>query len=60
LAHGLYWLPYLMGERTPHLDSIARGAWIGLTAKHSRADMIRAILEGVSYSMRTASTSSRV
>jgi xylulokinase len=52
LSHGLYWLPYLMGERTPHLDSIARGAWIGLTAKHNRADMIRAILEGVSYSMR--------
>lgn len=52
LSHGLYWLPYLMGERTPHLDSIARGAWLGLTAKHNRADMIRAILEGVSYSMR--------
>lgn len=52
LSHGLYWLPYLMGERTPHLDSIARGAWIGLTAKHNRADMLRSILEGVSYSMR--------
>jgi xylulokinase len=52
LSHGLFWLPYLMGERTPHLDSIARGAWVGLTAKHNRADMIRAILEGVSYSMR--------
>ena len=52
LSHGLYWLPYLMGERTPHLDSIARGAWLGLTAKHNRADLIRAILEGVSYSMR--------
>lgn len=52
LSHGLLWLPYLMGERTPHLDSIARGAWIGLTAKHSRADMLRAMLEGVSYSMK--------
>jgi xylulokinase len=52
LSNGLFWLPYLMGERTPHLDSIARGAWVGLTAKHNRADMIRAILEGVSYSMR--------
>ncbi len=52
LSHGLYWLPYLMGERTPHLDSIARGAWIGLTAKHNRADMLRAMLEGVSYSMK--------
>lgn len=51
-AHGLFWLPYLMGERTPHLDALARGAWIGLTAKHQRADMIRAILEGVSFSLR--------
>ena len=52
LAQGLYWLPYLMGERTPHLDANARGGWIGLTAKHTRADMIRAILEGVSYSLK--------
>jgi xylulokinase len=51
-AHGLMWLPYLMGERTPHLDPLARGGWIGLTAKHSRADMIRALIEGVSYSQR--------
>lgn len=51
-AHGLYWLPYLMGERTPHLDAAARGAWIGLTAKHQRSDLIRAILEGVCYSQR--------
>jgi xylulokinase len=49
-AQGLYWLPYLMGERTPHLDAQARGGWIGLTAKHTRADMIRAVLEGVAYS----------
>ncbi len=52
LSHGLYWLPYLMGERTPHLDAIARGGWIGLTAKHGRAEMIRAIVEGVSYSLK--------
>jgi xylulokinase len=51
-AHGLYWLPYLMGERTPHLDALARGGWIGLTASHTRADLIRAVLEGVSYSQR--------
>ncbi|MBV6432592.1 MAG: Xylulose kinase [Bryobacteraceae bacterium] len=50
-AHGLIWLPYLMGERTPHLDPTARAAWAGLTAKHSRADMVRAILEGVSFSL---------
>jgi xylulokinase len=51
-AHGLFWLPYLMGERTPHLDANARGAWIGLTAKHQTSDLIRAILEGVCYSQR--------
>lgn len=51
-AQGLYWLPYLMGERTPHLDATARGGWIGLTAKHTRADMIRALIEGVSYSQK--------
>ena len=51
-AQGLYWLPYLMGERTPHLDASVRGGWVGLTARHSRADLIRAILEGVSYSQK--------
>jgi xylulokinase len=51
-AQGLFWLPYLMGERTPHLDATARGGWIGLTAKHQRADLIRAVIEGVSYSQR--------
>jgi xylulokinase len=49
-SQGLFWLPYLMGERTPHLDATARGGWIGLTAKHTRADLIRALIEGVSYS----------
>ena len=39
-AQGLFWLPYLMGERTPHLDATARGAWIGLTAKHQRSDLV--------------------
>jgi xylulokinase len=51
-AQGLFWLPYLMGERTPHLDAAARGGWIGLTARHTRADLIRAVIEGVSYSQR--------
>lgn len=51
-SQGLYWLPYLMGERTPHLDATARGGWIGLTAKHTRADLIRALIEGVSYSQQ--------
>lgn len=51
-ADGLFWLPYLMGERTPHLDANARAAWVGLTARHSRADLIRAVLEGVCYSQK--------
>ena len=51
-SQGLFWLPYLMGERTPHLDAAARGGWIGLTAKHTRADLVRAVIEGVSYSQR--------
>ena len=51
-SQGLFWLPYLMGERTPHLDATARGGWIGLTAKHNRADLIRSLIEGVSYSQK--------
>jgi xylulokinase len=49
-SEGLYWLPYLMGERTPHLDAEARGGWMGLTARHRRAHLVRAVIEGVSYS----------
>jgi xylulokinase len=51
-SQGLFWLPYLMGERTPHLNAVARGGWIGLTASHTRAHLIRALLEGVSYSQK--------
>ncbi len=51
-SDGLLWLPYLMGERTPHLDAQARGMWFGLTAAHQRAHMIRSILEGVAFSLR--------
>jgi len=51
-SEGLLWLPYLMGERTPHLDAQARGMWFGLTAAHTRGHMIRAILEGVAFSLR--------
>jgi xylulokinase len=51
-SDGLLWAPYLMGERTPHLDPNARGALIGLTASHTRAHVIRAILEGVTFSLR--------
>lgn len=56
LSQGLYWLPYLMGERTPHLDPHARAGWIGLTAKHTRTDMLRAVLEGVCYSQKDCLT----
>jgi xylulokinase len=41
-----------MGERTPHLDAQARGMWFGLTAAHTRAHLIRSILEGVAFSLR--------
>lgn len=51
-ADGLFWAPYLMGERTPHLDPHARAALVGLTASHTRSHIIRAILEGVAYSLR--------
>jgi xylulokinase len=51
-CEGLLWTPYLMGERTPHLDPKARGALLGLTATHTRAHVIRAILEGVAFSLR--------
>ena len=51
-SQGLTWLPYLMGERTPHLDASARGGWIGLTARHTRADLIRSLIEGVCYSQK--------
>ena len=55
-CQGLLWTPYLMGERTPHLDPEARGALIGLTATHTRAHIIRAILEGVAFSLRDTFT----
>jgi len=51
-SDGLFWLPYLMGERTPHLDATIRGGWVGLTARHTRASLIRALVEGVSYSQQ--------
>ena len=51
-ANRLIYLPYLMGERTPHLDPDARGVFFGLSAMHTKKDMLRAVLEGVSYSLR--------
>ncbi len=51
-ANRLLYLPYLMGERTPHLDPDARGVFFGLSAMHTKKDMLRAVMEGVSYSLR--------
>lgn len=51
-AEGLIFLPYLTGERTPHLDPLARGAFVGLTARHTLAHMARAVMEGVVFSLR--------
>ena len=53
-SDGLYFLPYLTGERCPYPDPLARGGWIGLTARSTRATMIRSLLEGVTYGMRDA------
>ncbi|HOV70390.1 MAG TPA: xylulokinase, partial [Clostridia bacterium] len=50
-SNGIVYLPYLMGERTPHLDPNAKGVFFGLSAIHNKSDMIRAVLEGVSYSL---------
>lgn len=55
-SEGILWAPYLMGERTPHLDPQARGALVGLTASHTRAHVVRAILEGVAFSLRDTFT----
>ena len=51
-SDGAIWLPYLMGERTPHLDANARAAFVGLTASHTKAHLTRAVLEGVAFSLR--------
>ena len=51
-AENLLYLPYLNGERTPHLDPEARGAFVGLSAMHETAHMARAVMEGVAYSLR--------
>lgn len=53
-AEGLYFLPYLSGERTPHADANARGVWFGLAASHKRAHLIRSVFEGITYSLRDA------
>jgi xylulokinase len=51
-AEGLTFLPYLAGERTPHPDPDARGAFAGLSIRHNRGALVRAVLEGVAYGLR--------
>jgi len=51
-SDGILWAPYLMGERTPHLDPSARGTLTGLAASHTRGHVVRAVLEGVAFSLK--------
>ncbi|MBM3999054.1 MAG: xylulokinase [Planctomycetes bacterium] len=51
-SEGLFFLPYLAGERTPHADPDARGCFVGLTLAHGRGHLARAIMEGVAFAMR--------
>ena len=55
-SEGLQFLPYLSGERTPYPDPLARGAWIGLTLRHGRGHLTRALLEGVSFGLKDSFT----
>jgi xylulokinase len=51
-SDGMLWAPYLFGERTPHLDANARAAFVGITASHTRGHFVRAVMEGVAYSLK--------
>lgn len=51
-SKGLFFMPYLIGERTPHNDSNIRGSFIGLTHNHKKGEMTRAVLEGVAFALR--------
>lgn len=51
-SEGLIFLPYLMGERTPHKDANAKGAFVGLTGRHTKQHIVRAVLEGITFAMR--------
>ncbi|NMG22078.1 xylulokinase [Brasilonema bromeliae] len=53
-ARGVLFMPHLSGERSPHLDPDTRGAWVNLSLAHTQADIIRAVLEGVAFSLRAA------
>ncbi|MFN9972632.1 MAG: FGGY-family carbohydrate kinase, partial [Phycisphaerae bacterium] len=51
-SEGLFFLPYLTGERTPHADPDARACWIGLSLRHGRSHMARAVMEGATFAMQ--------
>lgn len=51
-SEGLFFLPYLTGERSPHFDPDAKGGWIGLTVRHGQPHLFRSVLEGATYAMR--------
>jgi xylulokinase len=55
-SEGLLWAPYLLGERTPHVDSQATAMFYGITASHTRGHLVRAVLEGVAYSLKDTFT----
>jgi xylulokinase len=55
-SDGMLWTPYLFGERTPHLDANARAAFIGVTASHTLGHFVRAVLEGVAFSLKDTFT----
>lgn len=55
-SEGLLFLPYLTGERTPHPDPLARGAWVGLTVRHGRPHLTRSVLEGVAFGIKDSFT----
>jgi xylulokinase len=55
-SEGLFFMPYLTGERTPHPDPLARGAFIGMTSRHTRGHMTRAVLEGVAFGLKDSFT----
>ena len=55
-CEGVFWLPYLTGERTPHADPYAKGCWIGLHARTGRNELVRSVLEGATFAMNDAVT----
>ena len=55
-CEGLFWLPYLTGERTPHADPMAKACWIGIHSRTTRNELVRAVMEGATFAMNDAVT----